>query len=239
MSKDVNNLLRDLSRAGWTLQNGKHGVKAHHPDGGFVMVSRTADYRSLEKTRGDIRRLERANEEKKRQAIFHRNTGRPAVALTSDDWTVVTHPKDTEEITLDIDFPKGLFNIKENPAMPAKPEANDDRDSALLGLLSEMSETCKLTLGGVEAINRRIDGLTAALQSEATRREDESLYQQRLKFLDEKLKAVTVDDAAVISFTSDKELVEITKLVHAYGQKNSKQFTATRNDLKLVVVRVK
>ncbi len=63
-NKDVNKIISDKVREGWTVQIGKH-IKLYHPDGGFVSISKSPScHWALKNIKGDIARLEKENRRK-------------------------------------------------------------------------------------------------------------------------------------------------------------------------------
>lgn len=64
-SKDVKQIIRDLRRDGWTVEQGRTHYKAIHPKGGSIAISVSpSDHHAVKNIKGDINRLNRQNLER-------------------------------------------------------------------------------------------------------------------------------------------------------------------------------
>lgn len=65
--KEIKTIVKELERQGWRIDQGKH-IKAYHPQGGFISISRTPECPfAVKNIKGDIARLNRQNLAKQQQ----------------------------------------------------------------------------------------------------------------------------------------------------------------------------
>ena len=61
--KELKKFIRELEREGWTVVQGIKHFKAHHPKGGFIVMSGTpSDGNAIKNMRRDAERLRRSHD---------------------------------------------------------------------------------------------------------------------------------------------------------------------------------